>query len=431
MRVLLACLIGLAHASVLKAEDPNRSVTSLNWQAPFSPIESDTASSLSVLMVITNDEPFGSASPDEQREAGQPTLWCVSQIESGFNSLLRDRPDLSDRFVLQGFAAGMPQVLTGGEPSQLASRVLIALSDADYRLLGLHIGVPDKDDLIAFVEDAEEVSRFREIRSRQDRREPVNRLTFHRSEDRLERMWQGVVRELLPEPDFGERDTTQAADESGKPIDRLRLLTIIETLDAAYLRDVRRRFGLQGPDDQTRLALLEQHVQTREPWCDALLPLIEGQDFSILWRDLLELTWYHPPVFDWEVDQDLLDWIDHQLESSAVVLRLEPPMRTVRPASLPGNASLSKHIERWQTVNQLAWEYPFRTVTVQQLAMVRRHRQLNPIDIQQPSLARYIFLEPGRPRPLVVGANDSPARFANRLKRARNGLSPRTHAESE
>ena len=183
--------------------------------------------------------------------------------------------------------------------------------------------------------------------------------------------------------------------------------------------------------DQTRLALLEQHVQTREPWCDALLPLIEGQDFSILWRDLLELTWYHPPVFDWEVDQDLLDWIDHQLESSAVVLRLEPPMRTVRPASLPGNASLSKHIERWQTVNQLALEYPFRTVTVQQLAMVMRHRQLKPIDIQQPSLARYIFLEPARPRPLVVGANDSPARFANRLKRARNGLSPRPNAESE
>ena len=104
-------LFGLAYASALKAEAPiDRSVGNWKWQAPFEPFSSDTASSLSY-SCITDDDPFLSASPDEQADAVQPTLSCASQIESGFNSLLCDRPDLADRFVLQGFAAGMPQRL--------------------------------------------------------------------------------------------------------------------------------------------------------------------------------------------------------------------------------------------------------------------------------------------------------------------------------
>ncbi len=441
MRVMLACLFGLT-ASALKSEDPiDRPVANRTWQTPFEPIASDSPSSLSVLMVITNDDPFLSSRPD-QPGAAAPTLWCVSQMESAFSALLRDRPDLEDRLVLQGFAAGLPQVLTDGEARQLASRVVIALCDAEYRVLGFHIGVPNRDDLLAFVEDAEEVARSRNLRSREDRQTAVNRMTVRRSQDRLERAWQGVLNELIPEPNREDDDVTRLGGDSeteedpklegdseleGDPdrrIDRLRLLSIIERLDANYLHDIRRRFGLQGPGDQTRLALLEQHVETRRPWCQALLPLIEGQDFSTLWRDLLELVWYHPPVIDGARDDDLLAWVDHQLDSSAVVLLVEPPLRNVRVAWHPGDDSFLSRVERWRDVNELALEYPFRTVTVQQLALVVQHRQLKPIDIQQPSMARYVFLEPGRPRPLVVGVNDSPARFANRLKRGRKGLSP-------
>lgn len=427
MRVLLACLLGLTHASALKSEEGiDRPVANWAWQTPFEPIVSESPSSLSVLVVITNDDPFLSARPDQapDPDADKPTLWCVSQIESAFNSLLRDRPDLEDRIALQGFAAGLPQVLTDGEARRLASRVVMALCDAEYRVLGFHVGLPDREELLAFVEDAEEVARFRKLRSEQERRAPVNRMTAQRSEERLERAWQGVLNQLIPEPNLEDADATPRDDNPARRIDRLQLLSIIEILDASYLGDIRRRFGLQGPDDQSRLALLEQHVETRRPWCDALLPLIEGQDFLTLWRDLLELVWYHPPVTDGARDDDLLAWVDHQLDSSAVVLLVEPPLRNVRVEWRPGDDSFSNRVERWQDVNELALEYPFRSVTVEQLAIVVQHRQLRPIDIQRPSMARYVFIEPGRPRPLVVGVNDSPARFANRLKRGRKGLSP-------
>ena len=344
----------------------------------------------------------GQRIPDQQMPGQQipclgiPDLWCADEITKACRRLVELRPDLKDQLTIQGFAAGLPRELTGGEARNLPSRVLLALCDQQYRLLGIHVGVPHGDELISIVEDAEEVATTRQLRIDQGLQGEADELTVLRSLARLDRMWTSVLNELMHDLE------QEPGDDEVDHIDRARLRSIGETLDAAYVADTRRRFGQTAAADQARLIQLEQHFETRQPWCDAMLALTVGEDFSSIWRDLVEMIWHYPPVTaDTDVGE-LMDWINLQLQSDAVVLCLQPPADAQRFPWPPLSDGLSRRAILWQETHALALQHPFRTVNTQQLAMLIRELPIDPIDIQAPAMARYLMLEPGGKRAFLV-----------------------------
>ncbi len=142
----------------------------------------------------------------------------------------------------------------------------------------------------------------------------------------------------------------------------------------------------------------------------------------LVWQELVESIWGHQPITAAEQAEELLAWYDLHSKTDSVVLSLQAPFHLRR---LPWPPILDKAAKRgvgWQEVHELALEYPFRKVEPQQLAVLIRQRPLDSVDIQQPSLARYLFLEPKKKSPLVVREADPPGRFAGLLKRSKSGL---------
>ena len=200
----------------------------------------------------------------------------------------------------------------------------------------------------------------------------------------------------------------------------LRLLS--DALEPVYLADVKLRFGLSETSDRSRLIILEQHPEARRPWCEAMMPFLVNQDCSLIWRELAESLWGHQPVTADTDAPELLQWYELHAKTDSVVLSLQSPFHLRR---LPWPPILDKAARRgvgWHEVHQLAQQHPFRTVQPQQLATLIRQRRLPAVDIQQPSLARYLFFEPNKGSPLVIRETDPPGRFAGMLKRSKSSL---------
>ncbi len=426
MRGLLAIGLLAAHVMIVSSDEV-QPVEAVPWMAPFASFSSAATtagtSDLAVLLLVTNDDPFITASPDlelaSENATGEvtatPKLWCVPHLERAYRQLVEVRPEFKNRLKIQGIAAGVPKELTGGEPRNLPARAVLGLCDPQYRLLGLHIGVPRGDELISIVEDAEEVATLRQLRSGDDKQSSANAPIAQRSRERLDRMWVSVLDDLL------RSDHEQDAD-SEKPLSRSDLVYIGEALEAAYLADVRRRFGLSDASDHARLVLLEQHLETRQPWCDSMIALTSGEDFSLIWRDLVEQVWRYPPITGEACDVTLRDWVNLHRKSDLIVLGVQPPAHAQRFPWPPLADVVTGRVQPWRTAHDKALTFPFRNVDVEQLARLLHEFELDPIDIQQPSLARYVLLEPNKNRPLVICETDSPTRLAKRLKRSDSNI---------
>jgi hypothetical protein len=281
------------------------------------------------------------------------------------------------------------------------------------------VGVPDVDELLTLIEDAEDVSAMLQLNSDTPRK--IVHSIAQRSGQRIGRLWQGVLEEMVVamQGDAG-GDERDAAENEHSLHGRMRLLS--ETFDPTYVGDVRLRFGLTGSTDQTRLILLEQHPETRRPWCQAMIPLLAGTDFMATWRDLVESIWGHQPITAEAEAKELLNWFDLQTKTDAVVLSLRPPLHL---QYLPWPPIVDKGAKRgigWQQVHALATEHPFRSVDAQQLAILIRSRDLKAVDIQRPTMARYLFIERKKKSPYTVRQGDPPGRFAGLLKRSKSNL---------
>lgn len=196
---------------------------------------------------------------------------------------------------------------------------------------------------------------------------------------------------------------------------------LAETFESPYLADVRLRFGLTEAADKTRLVILEQHPQTRMPWCQATLPFIAGGDVSSTWRALVESIWGHPPI---TVDADaseLFAWVDSQLPANAVVLSLTPSGLPGRNPWPPVTEGPRRGMD-WREVHSRAQMHPFRTVDLQQLSLLVRSRGFKETDVFRPSMARYVLLDPKKRTVQVIRESDPPGRFASLLKRSKSSL---------
>lgn len=399
------------------------------WQKPFEAISSSEASETLVLVLITNDDPFLTQAAidqfeQEESDAGpklkvprNPPVWCSDVLAYSYRKMLDQRVDLRRRIKLQSIAAGLPRELTGGQGRNIPSRAVLALCDGNYRLLGLTIGVPAPNELLTLIEDGEDVATIQELN--RDQPAMVVDQIAARSRDRLSRMWRAALQEVLSVME-GERSDADDNDRQEAFEGRMRLLS--DSFEPIYLADVKLRFGLTEASDQTRLVVLEQHPEARRPWCESIIPLVAGQDFALTWKELVESLWGHQPITADAEAPELLEWYDSQAKTDAVVLSLQAPFHLRRLRWPPIRDPSSKRGVGWQEVHKLALQHPNRTVQPQQLAVLLRQRPLNAIDMQQPSLARYLLLEPKKKAPYVVRESDSPGRIAGMLKRTNSSL---------
>lgn len=425
----IAAIISLSSfpKCFVRADQPT-SEQPISWQQPFEAISASKAKDALVLVVITNEDPFliqESAQAAKERDAdgqatGQPPIWCANYLGATYRKALERRPDLRERLILQSIAAGMPKELTGGQARNTPARAVVALCDGEYRLLSLTIGVPDVDDLITLIEDGEEVATIQHLYT--DDVQGMVKTIAQRSNGRLSRLWQGALQVTLAMMRGELRPGEGEADIQPFLVERMRLLA--DQFEPTYLADVKLRFGLIEESDRTRLVLLEQHPEARRPWCEAMIPFVAGYEMEDFWRGLVESVWGHQPITSDFAAKELLDWYDLQSKTGAVVLALRSSLRADLDPWPPVADPTVRRGTNWQEVHALALEQPYREVDPQQLATLMHQRELGVVDIERPSTARYLLLDPKKRAPLVVRQSDPPGRFAGVLKRL-----PANHAQ--
>ncbi len=409
--------------------DESTSDESVPWRKPFEPISASQETDALVLVLITNEDPFSLAETTNEQvsenelaagSSWKPPVWCADVLEQAYRKALVTRADLRGRIVVQSIAAGLPKELTGGTDVNKPARAVLAICDGHYRLLSFMVGVPDGEDLLTLIEDAEDVAIVRGLQEG-DQNRLVDSIA-QRSRERLSRLWRGVLDESIDAMD-GDRGGGDEDASGQERSSKMQMWSLAEALDPTYLADVRLRFGLTDQSDATRLIILEQHPEARRPWCDAMTPFTAGCDFPETWRTLVELIWGFPPITADAEANDLIDWFDLHIETDSVVLGLTPSLRLQHVAWPPVSVSgASRRGVGWQKVHSLATLHPFRNVDAQQLATLIHSRDLVTVDLRQPTVARYLFIEPRKRRTHVVREGDPPGRFAGILKRSQSSF---------
>ncbi|MDG2224553.1 MAG: hypothetical protein P8L85_24440 [Rubripirellula sp.] len=423
-------LLAAAQAFSQKLEP----ATALRWSKPFEAISPTVNESHLVLLVITNDDPFqaeehtpsppksgteksGTEKSDIKKSEGElvieePPVWCGRLLAKAIGKALKVRPDLNDNLSLQALSAGLPPELTAGVPSNQPARAIVFLCDTQYRLLALSVGVPDVDQLLQMIEDAQDVNQSLLLDPELTHRDLVHALA-DRNQPRLARLWRNTLHEITLAFD-AKLDKPIRVKDLDPTVERV--LELDAALKPAYELDVRLRFGLNDATDHRRLVILEQHPQARLAWCEALTPFVASFNMLDHWRGLVETVWGFPPITA-ETDSELQTWVTEQLPSNPVILLISP---TQQAALLPWPpATGGKRNQAWKKVHEQALAHPYRSVNYQQLATLIHLRQLRPIDAVASPPIRYIMLDRNTSTPATIRENDPPGRFASMLNRSR------------
>ncbi|QDT07680.1 hypothetical protein K227x_61080 [Rubripirellula lacrimiformis] len=440
--ICLIVLFGVAvvsgsTATGLSADDALVADDAIHWGDPLGPISATEADDKLVLLLITNDEPIrvddavDVADGDDQRAAVDAPNgvygWCTDVFADAFRELRHRRPDLRSKLMLQWLPAGLPRELTGGKVSNGTARAVVLLCDGHYRLASFLVGVPDADDLLTLIEDGQEFQRLRSLDT-QGRQRVVANLAG-RSSQRMDRLWRQVLEESVVAMDGAADDRGGVKDrgigelepdfsyESFDQVATQRMLVLNERFGDMYLADVRLRFGLTEASDVERLVTLEQHIQTRRPWCEAMIPFIAGIQVDQQWPTLVELIWGHPAIRGDFDASELVQQIKTLGKDETFVFSIQPPTALRNIPWPPISDDTSGAGAGWQRVQELATKTRYREVDWQQLAAAIRGGDLTPIDVRGNSLLRYVILPAGKTKPLPVFQNSPPGRVVGLLKR--------------
>lgn len=401
-------------ATSLFANEPVR------WQPPFHPLSGSAESSGKIIVsVITNDDPLGLSGADD-------SLWCAGALERRCATLFAQRGDLADQLVFQAVPAGRPAILTGGEPRNQPARVVIAFCDPQFRLLGMCVGVPEVDALRRLIEDAQEVSRLLGTAAA-ERAQVQQQIAAQRTES-LPRLWKEAMKVCLESATAIPVDTPSVSEASARgdagpaAVGSVLLAErALADLAPVYREDVRGRFGITEPQDWRQLGVLEQHLETRGPWCGAILPALVGLDWETIWEPVVGAVWNGVPFRPQPADSQLLTWFQWHLERDGLVLAVRPTARR-RPGGETQLVSADPRSEgrpSWSALRQEIESMPLRRVTTEQVVALLDEQDVSPIDLYQPSPGRYVIFEPGEPAPAVIRHADNPSKWTRRIKRIR------------
>ena len=153
-----------------------------------------------------------------------------------------------------------------------------------------------------------------------------------------------------------------------------RLRQLFLALKPTYLYDVQTRFGLSTDLDTRRLVILEQHTESRYPWCQSIMPFIIGMDVQKDWQIFVELLWKQYAIPTGSDQTELLAWFDEQRKAGPLVLAITAPSY-LQHKRWPPNASKGQRGTSWQQTHDVATEFPFRAITPQQLTELIRQRE--------------------------------------------------------
>jgi hypothetical protein len=407
------------------AEEP-----SLAWQAPFTTLSAEQQTNKLVLMLVTNDDAFPRSSqaarvakdPDKAAkvDAVKPLDhaqhgWCAAEFHHTCQRILRSRPDLKDRISLQSIFAGTPLELNGGAASNSPARVLLLVCDSTYSLLGMTVGLPDAEHLLTLLEDAEEVKLLRELNKSNPTQ--TTAAILQRNEKRLGRMWKIRLQEIVKAKE--QEDALNADGAAAPPSSLIRLQKLFLALQPTYNYNVQTRFGLSTKLDERRLVILEQHTEARDSWCQAVTPFMAGMDVQKNWNLIAELLWQQIAIPAGSDQTDFLTWFDEHKKTGSFILAIKSPSYFEHLPWPPTKAPKNRRGTSWQTAHDAAAEFPFRTITPQQLTELVRQRDLKPITFFSPSMIRYLLVSQSNRLPQIIREQDPPARFWGLLKRAK------------
>lgn len=239
----------------------------------------------------------------------------------------------------------------------------------------------------------------------------------------------------LPEPGDDEWEKTEKDDQWEKSIESIELpklnaditramvesrLQLIErAITQLYRIDAQSRFGSGVGLSTPALIILEQHAEARAMWCDCVEPILVGMDMLQHWRPLVEACWEIPPVRFVDADADLTEWMTQTGAVSCIALDIRDSLKTVRVerelAVAPPRTSRSR--VTWADLEAAMDQIPTRDVSTDQLAALIRENFVVPLDVLAPDSATRLVFPARSNKPLVVRANDSPARDLSRIKR--------------
>lgn len=419
--VTTAC--GAVLAFLLSPWGPQSAANEFSWSTPMGEIAGPTADDALIVVLVTNDVAAELTATRQSTE--RSGCWCerpfrrsVTRIPAGYFA-----PSAPIQF--QHWPIGLPPIINGGEDASDVNRALVFLTDGQYRILAMSVGVPGDDELTGLIEDAED-TRMLLRRHADDPNEMIRQLA-DRTRGRLTRIWQITLDQQLTA--LGETSVDPIRDLLGETERhtsnvQLQLVPIASQLQGVYLKDVGMRFGLSDGSDFQRLVVLEQHSATRMPWATVLLPFLVGADLRSLSTDFAEIVWHRwvmpikrPGQPDAETTT-LADWIDQHGEQDPLALRL--------PAPLMSNVAKSERFEvtdvarrrglGWQDLDDALSGIAVREVTAGELAEWLSQSQGQPLDIARPSRVRVLFFRSPNDSPFPIREGSPPGRAITMIR---------------
>ncbi|WP_182865093.1 hypothetical protein [Stieleria mannarensis] len=415
LRLLPAALLLLGFATAF-GQPQGDAVEGLIFRDPFSGLSASEIESKLVVFLITDEDPFEWTKAkldqaDKNRLGGGPDVWCGPDFRRSFQKLFVSRPDLKDRCIVQRVVAGLPKNLTGNVARTLPPRAITAICDGQYRLLNFNVGVPEPNDLVRLIEDAEEAKALLQLH--QDDPAALSNAVLDRSNKRVDRVYRDALARLTEQV---------SVDEAALDVDEAwisQYSRLVSDLNPVYLYDVGLRFGLSDRSDLVRLLVLEQHCETRRNWCDTLAPFTIGRAMRAIMNPLVDTAWGVPAVLEIapQDHEEPLRWFSTRRENAFVVLAVLPTYLDQDITWPPPNVSRNPLAKRnWSELESVMANHPFRSVTAEQLAVILRENDEMAINLLVPARARYVVFEPGKTKPIVIRESDLPGKFINRLE---------------
>jgi hypothetical protein len=411
--------IEVNDGGLVGVEEVAEQVDGLTFREPFSGLSANEIESKLVMFLITDEDPLvwtkaNLNNVDKNRLGGRPDVWCGREFRRAFQKMFEARPDLKDRCIVQRVVAGFPANLTGGVRRTLPPRAIVAICDGQYRLLNFCVGVPEPEDLMGLIEDAEENKTLLNLHS--DAPDKLGTELANRNDGRLRRSYQKALGQLVEK--YGWDESLYDIDEAWIA----KHAELVSDLNPVFLFDAKLRFALSDASDLVRLLVLEQHFETRKNWCEALAPFIIGRPMQSVMGPIIDSVWGIPPVLETNKDdhKDLLDWFSTRRDNSILVFSVKPTLLDRNVMWPPLDISRKKVVKQdWKRLERAMSNHPFRTVTAEELAVLIEETGERPIRLLTPTRARYVFYEPKTVKPFVIRESDLPIKYTKRLEKAK------------
>ncbi|SMP54277.1 hypothetical protein SAMN06265222_104229 [Neorhodopirellula lusitana] len=391
------------------------------WTSPMREVDTATADQTLLVIVITDDiDPAWISLDKTIRLANRPVCWCETSITKAVAAIPPGFAHPSAPIEGQHWPLGIPKVLTGGESNLPPGRTITVVTDGHYRTLGVIVGIPEDQELVRLIEEAEETRGW----LRQHRREPdqlVKKLA-ERSRQRLPRIWQLQLDQQVAA--LGTTPLEQVADaisqnERFTKQVQIRFGQVADQVQHTYKQHIEQRFGMTPETDFRRLVALEQHSATRMPWMTTLLPFMAGADLRNVYLDLAETVWDQRAMpIQMQGKDPLGDWLTQFGDQGPFALHIPPPyLRNRTELQL---AKVSDIAQRrgfgWQDLDEALGNGPVRETNLRELATWLYRSKKRPLDLQRPSQTRYLFFRSSTDSPYPIRDGEPPGRSITMIR---------------